>query len=719
MNAFSPLDFTEANRTLQIDTPLGKDAFLTEKFWCRQAVNDMDEAKVSVRAKRDDVKAEDIIGKEVTVSLSRGEGLGWREWNYLVTDLSEQPRLTRGLRQYELTLRPTMWLMSQRSDCRIFLNKTAVQIAEILCDEHGIRGLDTSRVFDLPPAQEYIVQWMETDLDFLLRMLQKYGIFYWIRQDDGKQVLVLTNKPIGWDKGADGDCGRARIAAGSTDCNHISEWHTDYRFVPGKHAGRDWNFEDPSRVQSSDVPSTVKLPRNGSYEFYKYPAQAMSRREAEKQMTSHAQASEASHQTIVGKSDLRGLEPGAKVTPFDLANPRYAYETAAITSIEHEAINQSFETTEGDTAPDYSNSFTALPAKLPATPERTIPRPRIDGTLPAIIAGPEGEEIHCSKYGDVKVWWQWDRRAKKDGTDTKWIRVTQPWAGAGWGSQVIPRIGMEAVVSFEDGDPDRPVIVGLLPNPNMKVPEELPKNKTRLNIKSQTYKGKGYNQIRMEDMTDKQEFFMHSEKDFNAGTKNNHVSFIKNNRHQQISSDDTKSVLGYSTEYIEQDYHLTTGGHVMLAVGINEGVKTFPDVDTTKEESYDLDFNKLRQTLQIPDDVPAGTYFLSTRGNISLNSGHNFNIHSHGSGSLSFGGGLGHHVGEDYRLGAIGKILAHAKKGLMLTSDTDAALSTGKAIIALLPGGKIELFAADIKLTASGKIEIAGSEIKLKKPDAQ
>lgn len=213
LDAFSPLRFTEADRTLQIDTPLGKDAFLTEKFTCRQFVNGLDEAKATLRANRDDVRAEDIVGKEVTVSLMLDHSGARRKWNYLVTNLSVLPRISRGFRKYELTLRPTMWLMSQHSDCRIFLNKTVIQMAEIFCDEHGIRGLDTSRVFDLPPAQDYIVQWNESNLDFLLRMFQKYGIFFWIRQDDGQQVLVMTNKPVGYDKGADGDTGRARIAA--------------------------------------------------------------------------------------------------------------------------------------------------------------------------------------------------------------------------------------------------------------------------------------------------------------------------------------------------------------------------------------------------------------------------------------------------------------------------------------------------------------------------
>lgn len=292
---------------------------------------------------------------------------------------------------------------------------------------------------------------------------------------------------------------------------------------------------------------------------------------AEKMMTSRMHASEASHQTIVGESDLRDLAPGAKVTPFDLANPQYAYETAIIMSIEHEAVNQSYETAD-DTAPYYLNRFTALPANLPATPHRTVPRPRIDGTMIGIIAGPEGEEIYCTRYGEVYVWWPWDRRARKDGTDTKPIRVVQSWAGAGWGSQFIPRIGMEAIVSFEDGDPDRPIIIGLCHNANNLPPYQLPKHKTYMTIKSKTHKGKGSSEFRIEDEQGLEQVYVHGEKDLDIIIERDRREWIKNDRHLIAGGKRVEEIKGGVTSTTAADRFEGTAGKHTVAVGSDHAV---------------------------------------------------------------------------------------------------------------------------------------------------
>ena len=195
MNAPATIaDFLQADRLLKIDTPLGADAFLMERFTGREMVNGLFVFEAAVRAKRDDVTPQDIVGKTVDVSFSLGEGRR-RVWNGLVTDLVEEPRLTRSLRQYVLTLRPELWLLSQRSDCRIWQNRTAIEVVETLLSEHGLRAPETAGVLNPPSPQDYSIQWNETDLAYLIRRLEEEGLFYWFRHERGKHTLAVGDHP--------------------------------------------------------------------------------------------------------------------------------------------------------------------------------------------------------------------------------------------------------------------------------------------------------------------------------------------------------------------------------------------------------------------------------------------------------------------------------------------------------------------------------------------
>jgi type VI secretion system secreted protein VgrG len=554
-------DFIQASRLLRIETPLGADAFLMERFQGREAVNELFSFQAVIRAKRDDVSPQDLVGKNVQVSLDRGDEGPRRVWDGLVTNLTEEPRLTRTLRQYVLTLRPDLWLLSQRSDCRIWLNKTSLEVAETLLSEHGLRAPDASGVLSPPPARPYSVQWNETDLSFLLRRLEEDGLFFWVRQTDEGQVLALADNASGWDAGADGGEGAVRYAAGSTDRDHVSSWNRHFAFTPGQRAGRDWNFETPTTVPESAAPSLVKLPRNGAYELYEYPARALDNAASEAATKLRMQAVEADHERIEAASTTRHLAPGAKLTPFDVANPEHSFETGVVTAIEHFAHDTTYET--GGDHPIYRNRFEALPARLGLTPHRTTPRPRIEGTQIAIVAGPPGEEIHTEELGRVKLWFPWDRRARKDGSDTVWVRVGQSWGGGTWGSQIIPRIGMEVAVTHLDGDPDRPLVVGVVANPVNKVPYDLPANKTRMVLRSNTHKGQGFNELSMEDEAGRENLFLHAQKDM--------TEKVLNNRASRIDAHHIDSVGQNRSVEVGQNHQERIGGSMNLSVGGRNG----------------------------------------------------------------------------------------------------------------------------------------------------
>ncbi len=557
-------DFIQATRNLRVVSPLGTDQLLPERVMITEGVSSLFDIRLSVRAKREIIQPEDLIGRLIDISLEiqqaedGGDGVR-RPFNGLVTSLQEGPPITRGLRSYSMVLKPQMWLLSQRSDCRIWMDKTSIDIVETLFSEHGIPAPDVSGVVTPPPPQHYSVQWNETDLDYLTRRFEEDGLFYWFSHEDGSHRLHVADGANSWagpSPSAQGDA-RVRLAQGSTDRNHINEWMKHYAYVPGQRAGADWNFETPQMVPGTTTPSLVQMPGAMKRELYEYPARISSVAEAERAQKLRMQASEADHNRVVGRSTSRILEAGRRFTPYEVAHPEHVYEEHVIVRATHFAVDPSYETNTDQ--PEYINEFEAVPSRVPMTPHRNTERPRIRGTQVAIVAGPPGEEIHPDQYGRIKLWYPWDRRARKDGSDTCWVRVAQSWAGGTWGGQVIPRIGMEVMVAFIDGDPDRPLVTGVVTNPSNGVPYDLPANKTRMVMRSNTHKGTGFNEMTFEDDAGRENMFFHAQKD--------QTTRVRNDRTKRVDRHEVASIGGNRAVEVSGNQKHEIGGSVNTVVG--------------------------------------------------------------------------------------------------------------------------------------------------------
>ncbi|WP_332303282.1 type VI secretion system tip protein TssI/VgrG [Rhizobium sp. GR12] len=561
----SSSDFIQASRVLKVNSPLGEDQLLPERLKVEEGVSQLFDIRLTVRAKKEAVKPDELIGRLVDVSVEVQQGDGEegsgvrRPFNGLVTELHEGPPITRGLRSYAMTIRPQMWLLSRRSDCRIWMDKTAVEVVETLFSEHGIPAPDTSGIISPPPAQHYSVQWNETDLDYLTRRFEEDGLFYWFTHEDGSHKLHVADSASGWlgpSPAAQGE-GTVRLAQGSSDRNHINDWARRFSYVPGQRAGADWNFETPGMVPGTMTPSLVQMPDATKRELYEYPARIRTVEEAERAQKLRTQSIEADHDRVFGSSTSRILEAGRRFTPYEMAHPDHAYEEHVIIRASHSIVDLSYETNSNE--PEYHNHFEAIPARVPLTPHRTTKRPRIEGTQVAIVAGPEGEEIHPDQYGRIKLWFPWDRKAKKDGTDTCWVRVSQAWGGGTWGAQVIPRIGMEVMVAFVDGDPDKPLVIGVVNNPANSVPYDLPANKTRMVLRSNSHKGDGFNEITFEDEAGKENQFFHAQKD--------QTTRVLNDRTKRIDRHEVASVGGNRAVEVSGNQKHEIGGSVNTVVG--------------------------------------------------------------------------------------------------------------------------------------------------------
>ena len=572
--------YVQAARILRVETSLGPDVLLAEKMTVNEQVNGLFEISLAVRSKKTDIRPEELVGQVVDVSLETGEATR-RTWNGLVIQLSEGPLVTRGLRAYHLTIVPSHWRMTQNADQRIWLDKTAVEVAQILCQEHGLLAPKLSGLVREVRPLHYSVQ-METDFAYLTRRLEEAGIFYWFEHEGGEagevaatHQLVLSNHEFGYQKSQDPD---VRFSMGSTDRNSISSFTKTFSFIPGTRSAADWNFLTPNGVPRGVWPSQTELPGNGELNLREYPiiggygvsaaSEGIDITAVEEQSRLRMQAAEAEHNKVEGRSNVRTLAPGFRFKPYDVSDAGNEFEEHAILSIVHTARDRSYETNEGD--PEYTNQFIAIPSRVPATPHRTTPRPRMDGTQIAIVAGPQGEEIHTDEHGRVKVWFPWDRRARKDGSDSCWIRVMQNWGGPGWGTQVIPRVDMEAMVVHIDGDPDRPVIIGLVPNPRQRVPYELPANKTRSVFKTNTYQSKDvgqFNELSFEDQPENEEIYVHAQKDMNIDILNDRTKSVGHDQSEDVGNDKSISVGNDHTEAIGQNKTLSVGSSFARTVG--------------------------------------------------------------------------------------------------------------------------------------------------------
>ncbi|TRL41333.1 type VI secretion system tip protein TssI/VgrG [Rhizobium straminoryzae] len=707
----SSADFIQASRVLKILSPLGEDQLLPEKVSIEEGVNRLFEIQLSARSKKPQVKPEELIGKLVDVSLEISQGDGEegsavrRPFNGLVTSLNEGPPITRGLRAYSMVLRPQMWLLSRRSDCRIWMDKTALDVLETLFSEHGIPAPDTSGVISSPPAQHYSVQFNETDLDYLTRRLEEDGLFYWFSHEDGRHRLHVADSAAGWlgpSPSADGE-GKVRLAQGSSDRNHISEWQRHFSYVPGKRAGSDWNFETPSMVPLAETPSLVQMPDAIKRELYEYPARISSVAEAERAEKLRVQATEADHERVHGASTSRLLEPGRRFTPYEVAHPDHHYEEYVVVAIRHEVVDRSYETST-DT-PEYRNTFEALPSRIPLTPHRETKRPRIEGTQVAIVAGPPGEEIHPDQYGRIKLWFPWDRKAKKDGSDTCWVRVAQSWGGGTWGSQIIPRIGMEVMVAFVDGDPDRPLVIGVVPNPANAVPYDLPAHKTRSVFKTNTHKGMGSNELRFEDEKGREEIFLRAQKDMYTAVEDSNVRIVGTNDHTIVENNQYESVTkNKETQVgafnIEQIGFMDIRTVAATAAGLNLISKTMK----TDSSWGEFDLVSLLNTTKVAGMAIAGGIepFSSVsyvQGSAILNTGNDWRVTVGRNAHIDIEG--------DYSISVDGTTHEEADGSKIFAGGENVEVYAGKTLI--LACGE-----SHIELSEDGAVRIVGKTIEIK-----
>lgn len=545
---------SQINRAAKLFTPLGPDALCLVDVSVRESLGNLFLCEIHAISQDADIDFDKLIGQACHVELDRGPS-GKRIVHGVVAE-GEWLGLDHGLTHYRLVLRPWFWLLDKIADCRIFHEKTVLDIVRETFGRRGFADFRVATTHDYP-VLHYTVQYRETDFNFLSRLMEQHGIYYYFEHAADRHVLVLCDGRASHSS-APGLENVVYVTA--KDAGHllrrptIQAWRMRRALRSGRAGLQDFNHLTPNTQMLADAAATEKY-SHSALELYDYPGPhvvqsdgeryARVRLEAEQALDKRRSAIGYAVSAFAGAFLTLSRHPrGGENGQYLLVGTRFSFGP------------QSYRAHAGEEEASYRGEYDLLPVDVPFRAPMATPKPRIDSVQTAIVVGQKGEEIDCDDHGRILVHFHWDRH----GDQSCRLRVAQVWGGQSWGGQIIPRIGMEVSVVYLEGDPDRPLVTGCVPDPvNHRVPYDLPANKTRSVLRSNTYKGTGFNEFTIEDKTGGEIMFFHAQKD--------HTTRVLNNRTARVDSHDVYSVGGNRAVEVAKNQKHEIGGSLNMVVG--------------------------------------------------------------------------------------------------------------------------------------------------------
>ncbi len=569
------MPYVQAGRFLTVQTPLGDDKLLLRSFTGQESISDLFHFRLDLLSEDARIDADALVGKNLTFAVQCAND-GRRFFNGYVSRLAQLPGAHR-LGHYQADVVPWLWFLTRTADCRIFQNQSVPDIATAIFADFGFTDYEL-RLSGTYPAREFCVQYRETAFNFISRLLEEEGIFYFFRHENGRHRLVLADAPRAFQPIDNPRIRFERVAgaglAGLEDVIVAFEWSREFR--SGQYAVAGYSFATPNTRVASSAPSQVDGAAQ-DLEIFDYASHLSAISQAERLARLRMEEEESRRTSVSGESNHRTLACGFRfeLADFPRADRNRAY---AVTSLSHFGDQSGFFSNDNE-PPSYQNSFTAIPYGDVFRPPRVTRKPVVHGAQTATVSGPAGEEIYTDEHGRVKVQFHWDRRATADDKTSCWVRVSQAWAGKNWGAITLPRVGQEVIVEFLEGDPDQPIVSGRVYNGAERPPYPLPGAGTISSIKTSSSKGgAGFNEIRFEDQKGEEQVFIHAEKNLDLRVKNDLYETVARERHLTVKHDRLESVEGSAHETIAgnsvvrtgRDQHLTVAGN--QAISVRQGV---------------------------------------------------------------------------------------------------------------------------------------------------
>jgi type VI secretion system secreted protein VgrG len=568
------MPYSQEERLIALTTPLGEDVLLLAGFSGHEAISRLFSFQLDLLSEKGPIDFAAIIGKKVTLRVTQSDKTE-RYFNGIVSHFAQSGSDLRFTR-YQMQVVPWTWLLTRYADCKIFHNKTVQEILEQVFKDRGLTDYTIKLNGSYSPI-EYCVQYRETDFNFISRLMEQNGIFYFFQHQMGSHTMVIADSASAHETCAGQETAGYNLVSGGIDEEDvIHSWNLEQELRSGKYTLNDYNFKTPSANLIATEPSVIDVGGNSSFELFDYPGEYAIRGDGTAFAKIRMQEEEASHLVANGSSACRAFTSGYKFTLKDhyqdTMNVSYV-----LTEVQHSAsVADTYSMNSSGVGESYSNDFTCIPETVPFRPARLTPKPFVQGPQTAVVVGKSdasdgggsGEEIWVDKYGRVIVLFPWDRVNKY----SCWVRVSQDWAGQGWGGITIPRVGQEVLVSFLEGDPDRPIITGRVYNADQTVPYTLPDYQTRSTFKTRSSKGgsaDNYNELRFEDKGGDEQVFLRGEKDFDTRMKNDIREWAGNNRSLIVTQDQMEKAGGDLHSQVTGNVNQKVGQNLSLQVGQN------------------------------------------------------------------------------------------------------------------------------------------------------
>ena len=712
-------------RDTLVTGPLPDGALLLESFQGKETLGKPYHYQLTLLSNDHDIPVDKVLGQSLTVHIKLDTG-DTRFFSGIVTYFGKVG-LSMNHTRYVAVLNPKLTLFDHARDCRIFFTQDAPALATDVLAQRGFTDVESGALKSTYRKREYCVQYRETDFNFIQRLFEEEGIYYFFKHENDKHTLILADSATAHGK-----------APGYESINYLpkarkqildEEHFWSLRVAGSLYAGRftvvrgyDYSKARPSATLVEVKTSSAPQP-GSDFEDYDYPGGLSEKPDAEAEASVRLEGDHVGNTLIEVEGNTMGLGVGNLVTLKKPAfldgdlNPfwdegDFKKEYLIISATYSISINQ-YET--GDAAESdepFRATYSLLDSQSPYRPRRSAFKPRIEGPQTALVVGPAGDEIYTDKFGRVKVQFDWDRLGKHDEESSCWVRVAQIWAGKQWGAMHIPRIGHEVMVEFLDGDPDRPIITGRVYNADNMPPYALPDNKTQSGIKSRSSKGgsaSNFNEFRFEDSKGKEEVYLQAEKDMNILVKNDEARAVGHDRVKSVGHDETSTIKGNRTEEVDKNETITIHGSRSETVDKNESITIAGGrtEDVGKDESISIGGNRTESV--------GKSESISIGGTRSLSVGKNESITIAGEGKVDVGKAFSLTVGAGRKQTITGDEQVTVSKKILFEAGDEIMLKSGDASITLKKDGTIILKGKDVSITASGKINAkADSDVIIK-----